>query len=92
MSVGLSLESLFHQLESTDLIDLFSWDEATFLLRTEGSAIRRTGYESWLRNIAIALGNAKYSKAIIQALEARENDESDVVREHVAWALSQHKK
>jgi len=77
-----------HSLENSDLIDLFNWNETTFLKQTEGSAIRRTGYESWLRNIAIALGNAQYSKKIVTALEKRRNDQSDVVREHVEWALS----
>ncbi len=79
-----------HQFTTPDLIDLFNWDEATFLKLTEGSAIRRAGYESWLRNIAIALGNAPTSVEIINALEAKLDDPSDIVNEHVRWALQQH--
>ncbi len=79
-----------HQLNQGDLIDLFKWDEATFLKNTEGSAIRRTGYISWLRNIAIGLGNAPTSTHIIQALQSRLNHTDAVVREHVKWALEQH--
>jgi epoxyqueuosine reductase len=79
-----------HGLKNADLIDLFYWSEETFLKKTEGSAMRRAGYESWLRNIAIALGNAEKSNVIISALKSRENDESEVVREHVEWALKQH--
>lgn len=79
-----------HNLQDADLIDLFAWSEQTFLAKTEGSAMRRAGYISWLRNIAIALGNAAKSEAIIAALRSRENHESNVVQEHVAWALHQH--
>ncbi len=79
-----------HQFTSPELVDLFNWDEETFLKLTEGSAIRRAGYESWLRNIAIALGNAPDTKEIIDALEEKRNHPSDVVREHVEWALKQH--
>lgn len=79
-----------HGLDSIHLIELFSWDEATFLRKTEGSAIRRIGYESWLRNIAVALGNATSSSSVVSALEARREDPSYVVREHVLWALEQH--
>ena len=77
-----------HQLDSQALVDLFQWDEATFLARTEGSAIRRIGYERWLRNIAIALGNAPISETARTALLAREHHPSELVREHVAWALA----
>lgn len=79
-----------NNLDNATLLDLFAWTEEEFLTRTEGSAIRRTGYEGWLRNIAIALGNAPSSIAIIAALEARADHASEVVREHVAWALAQH--
>lgn len=79
-----------HGLESAELADLFAWTEAEFLERTAGMAIRRTGYEGWLRNIAVALGNAKTSAAIVGALRSREEDASPLVREHVAWALAQH--
>ena len=79
-----------HGLDGPRLSDLFSWSEAEFLQRTEGSAIRRIGYECWLRNIAIALGNAPGTPAIIDALTRRRDDPSELVREHVAWALAQH--
>jgi epoxyqueuosine reductase len=77
-------------LDAGDLVDLFAWDEATFLARTEGTAIRRIGHERWLRNIAVALGNAPTSPAVLTALQARINHPSALVREHVAWALQQH--
>ena len=77
-------------LDQASLLELFAWTEAEFLSRTEGSAIRRTGYEGWLRNIAVALGNAATTAAIVEALQARVAHSSDVVREHVAWALQQH--
>lgn len=79
-----------HQLNDADLVDLFKWDEETFLSKTEGSAIRRTGYESWLRNIAIALGNAKTSKSIIEALNSKIDYPSAIVHEHILWALNRH--
>ncbi|MEW5834013.1 MAG: tRNA epoxyqueuosine(34) reductase QueG [Pseudomonadota bacterium] len=77
-----------HQLDGSRLVELFAWSEEEFLRRTEGMAIRRTGYEGWLRNIAVALGNAPRSEAVRRALGARANDPSEVVREHVAWALA----
>jgi epoxyqueuosine reductase len=76
-----------NDLDRVSLAELFAWSEDDFLRRTEGSAIRRTGYESWLRNIAVALGNAPPSPAVLAALQSREHDGSEVVREHVAWAL-----
>ena len=76
-----------HHLDSAGLLDLFSWDEATFLKHTEGSAIRRIGYQSWLRNIAVALGNAPYSMAITQALNEKKASASAMVKEHIDWAL-----
>lgn len=79
-----------NDLDRAKLADLFSWSEAEFLERTEGSAIRRTGHESWLRNIAVALGNAPRSEEVLAALRSRRNDPSPVVREHVQWALSRH--
>jgi epoxyqueuosine reductase len=79
-----------HGLDSSQLADLFSWSEAQFLQRMAGSAIRRIGYERWLRNIAIALGNAPPSPAIIESLRARAQHPSALVREHVHWALAQH--
>ena len=69
---------------------LFAWTEAEFLERTEGSAIRRIGYERWLRNIAVALGNAPSTPENLAALAARADDPSELVREHVRWALAEH--
>jgi epoxyqueuosine reductase len=79
-----------HGLDSAQLIDLFAWTEAEFLQHTQGSAIRRIGYECWLRNIAVALGNAPFDEAIVQALKARVADPSPLVQEHVRWALQRH--
>jgi len=78
-------------LDAPELIRLFAWTEAEFLKYTEGSAIRRIGYECWLRNIAVALGNAATSDFIIAAINSRLTHTSDIVREHVQWALAQHK-
>ena len=78
-----------HGLDAPGLVELFAWDEAEFLRRTEGSAIRRIGHERWLRNVAVALGNAPRSPAIIAALRERLNHPSALVREHVAWALAE---
>ncbi|HEX7374081.1 MAG TPA: tRNA epoxyqueuosine(34) reductase QueG [Steroidobacteraceae bacterium] len=80
-----------HGLDAPSLVGLFGWTEAEFIARTEGSAIRRIGYERWLRNIAVALGNAPTSEEITRALESRRDDASEVVREHVAWALERHR-
>jgi epoxyqueuosine reductase len=79
-----------HGLDHAQLVDLFSWSEAQFLERTRGSAIRRIGYERWLRNIAVGLGNAPATPAVIASLRSRADHPSPVVREHVLWALSQH--
>jgi|TARA_B110000438_G_scaffold164197_1_gene157113 epoxyqueuosine reductase len=79
-----------HDLDSLDLIEAFLWTEEAWLRKTEGSAIRRIGFEQWLRNVAIALGNAKKSKALIVALERRKEYDSILVQEHVQWALDQH--
>ncbi len=76
-----------HGLDSATLIELFAWSEADFLQRTEGSAIRRIGHECWLRNIAVALGNAPHQPAIIRSLRSRLDHPSELVREHVTWAL-----
>jgi epoxyqueuosine reductase len=80
-----------HNLDDAQLVDLFAWSEREFLKRTEGSAIRRIGYDCWLRNIAVALGNAPSSKEIVGALQSRLNKVSDMVTEHIEWALLQHK-
>jgi epoxyqueuosine reductase len=78
-----------HGLGSASLLELFAWSEAEFLRNTEGSAIRRIGHERWLRNIAVALGNAPpRNDAIIAALRARAVHPSALVREHVEWALA----
>lgn len=79
-----------HGLDSATLLDLFSWNEETFLQRTQGSAIRRIGHLCWLRNIAIALGNAPPHPDIRSALLARLDHPSEMVREHVSWALEFH--
>ena len=79
-----------HGLDTAQLTELFSWNKATWLEKTEGSAIRRIGYDRWLRNIAVALGNANKTPEVIAVLTAREQDESPMVTEHVEWALAQH--
>ncbi len=78
-------------LDTATLIELFRWDEQTFLARTEGSAIRRLGHERWLRNIAVALGNTPRSEAVRHALQRRLQHPSALVREHVNWALQQYR-
>ena len=77
-----------HQLDKVQLVDLFNWSEGEFLRYTEGSAIRRIGYECWLRNLAVGLGNAPASAVIVAALQARLTHPSELVREHVEWALT----
>jgi epoxyqueuosine reductase len=79
-----------HSLANVELLELFAWDEATFDQRMQGSAIRRIGHERWLRNLAIGLGNAPRSEAVVAALHARADHPSALVREHVMWALAQH--
>jgi epoxyqueuosine reductase len=78
-----------HRLDSSRLSELFAWTEEEFLARTEGSAIRRIGFERWLRNIAVALGNAPSTADNLAALEARRDDPSVLVREHVQWSLDE---
>ena len=79
-----------HHLDDITLLDLFSWDEETFLTKTEGTAIRRIGHERWIRNIAVALGNTTTNEQIIKALKDQLNHSSEVIKEHVEWALQQH--
>jgi len=79
-----------HGLDAPELIRLFSWTEEEFLKYTEGSAIRRIGYECWLRNIAVALGNIATSESIVAALKLRRDHPSELVKEHVDWALARH--
>lgn len=87
-------ESDFHprqQLHTPKLLELYQWDEETFLKKTEGSAIRRFGYLRWIRNITVALGNADYSQEIIMALQQRLGYHP-LIDEHIEWALIQQKK
>jgi epoxyqueuosine reductase len=79
-----------HGLDQAALLELFAWDEAEFLKRTEGSAIRRIGHRSWLRNLAVALGNGPTSDAVLQALRDRMDHPSAMVREHISWAVGRH--
>ena len=79
-----------HELDASTLVALFQWNEEEFLRYTEGTAIRRIGYDCWLRNIAVALGNARPAQTLIDALLARRDHPSALVREHVAWALERH--
>jgi epoxyqueuosine reductase len=79
-----------HGLDDISLVNCFSWTEAQFKEKMAGSAIYRIGYVQWLRNIAVGLGNAPSSKAVIEALKSRRLDNNLLVREHVLWALEQH--
>jgi epoxyqueuosine reductase len=79
-----------HSLDDVSLMELFAWDEAEFKTRLAGSAIYRIGHEQWLRNIAVALGNAATSAAVMAALQLHAKHGSELVREHVEWALLQH--
>ncbi len=77
-----------NSLDAATLVELFGWSAQQFAARLQGTAIHRIGHERWLRNIAVALGNAPRSEATLQALRSRADDDSALVREHVAWALS----
>ncbi len=77
-----------HRLDEPDLVDLLAWTEPEYLAKTEGSALRRLGFRRWLRNVAVALGNAPPSPRAAAALEARSDAADPVVREHVGWALA----
>jgi epoxyqueuosine reductase len=77
-------------LDAASLVELFGWSEAAFDTRMAGSAIRRIGYERWLRNLAVGLGNAPTASEVVSALRARADHPSALVREHVQWALGQH--
>jgi epoxyqueuosine reductase len=79
-----------HGLDAARLTELFAWSEQQFLDRMSGSAIYRLGYERWLRNIAVALGNAPSTPEVLAALESRRAEPSELVREHVLWALGRH--
>ena len=80
-----------HGLDAPLLAALFAWDEATWQARTEGMALRRAGYGGWLRNLAVALGNAPPGREALQALAARAQHADALVREHVAWALARQR-
>ena len=79
-----------HGLDASELVRLFSWDATAFERHLQGSPVFRIGHKCWLRNIAVALGNAPTSRAVISALQAKCDHPSGLVREHVAWALQQH--
>ena len=79
-----------HGLDAPDLLDLFNWNEDEFLKKMEGSPIRRIGYMQWLRNIAVALGNAPYSENIVSQLKLKRPNVSERVQEHIDWALNEH--
>lgn len=81
-----------NDLDAPQLLTLFAWTEQEFLTKLEGSPIRRIGHESWLRNIAVALGNAKPSTAIITALQDKRESSSELIKQHIDWALEQHTK
>ena len=82
--------SVRYGLDNASLLKLFNWTEEEFSQKTEGSALRRVGYQGWLRNIAVGLGNAPRSESIIQGLKHRLVDTSELVREHIQWALNRH--
>jgi len=79
-----------NDLDRPDLVELFRWSEAEFLRRMEGSPIRRLSHACWLRNVAVALGNAPTSPEVVTALRERADHPSPLVREHVEWALRRH--
>jgi epoxyqueuosine reductase len=79
-------------LDDATLVALFAWTSAEFEARLAGSAIRRIGYERWLRNLAVGLGNAAFDPAVVASLRARADDPSPLVREHVAWALERQRR
>jgi epoxyqueuosine reductase len=77
-------------LDGRKLTELFTWDEREYLRRTEGMALRRVSHVRWLRNVAVALGNAPRDLSVVEALESRRSHPSELVREHVLWALERH--
>ncbi len=81
-----------HGLDAPALLEVFRWSEADFLRIMRGSAIRRIGYACWLRNVAVALGNAPYDPRVVRGLQERGDDPLPLVREHVAWALEQQRR
>lgn len=83
--------SVRHGLDAAHLVELFAWSEAEFKSRMAGSPIHRIGFERWLRNLAVALGNAPGSPEVVAALQSRRDHPSALVREHVAWALARQR-
>jgi epoxyqueuosine reductase len=81
-----------HGLDCATLLELFAWSAEEFESKLEGSAIRRIGHERWLRNLAVGLGNAPGDRAILQALEAHRSHRSELVREHVVWAIAEQQR
>jgi len=81
-----------HGLDRARLLELFAWDAEQFERNLEGSPIRRIGHERWLRNLAIGLGNAPADAAVLGALQAKSNHPSELVQEHVAWAIAQQQR
>lgn len=79
-----------YNLDAPELCTLFAWSEDEFNTQMQGSPIRRIGYWNWLRNIAVALGNAAHSDSVMKALNSRKDSENAILREHVAWALKEH--
>jgi epoxyqueuosine reductase len=79
-------------LDRATLVELFAWSETEFDERLRGSPIRRIGYERWLRNLAVGLGNAPSSPDVLKALKSRRNDSSPLVKEHIEWALARHER
>lgn len=78
-----------HGLDHASLLDLWSWNEVNFLARTEGSPLRRTGFQSFKRNIAIGLGNAPFSQQVIDALTTKNEQHDEVVQVHIDWAIQE---
>ena len=81
-----------HGLDDISLLDLWQWDESTFLALTEGSPLRRTGYQSFMRNVAIGLGNAHFSEHIMQQLKIKRDQHDEIVQVHIDWAIEQQLK
>jgi len=80
------------QLTDRKLLELFAWSNEEFLTNTEGTAIRRIGYDAWLRNIAVALGNANHDVLIVKALKDKRGQVAEMVQEHIDWAIDQQNK
>ena len=79
-----------HGLDNPSLEELLGWDEATFLAKTEGMALRRINFQQWLRNVAVAAGNAARSLRLVALLKERRAEAGDMAREHIDWALERH--